>query len=81
VIKLLRQGPKYLFLGIFAIFSIFPLYFMLVSATNSSKDVLDSRLLPGGELFANFAKLTGAQNLWGAMWASFIVAVASRCWR
>ncbi|MCD2499145.1 MULTISPECIES: carbohydrate ABC transporter permease [Microbacterium] len=75
MIKLLRQGPKYLFLGIFAIFSIFPLYFMLVSATNSSKDVLDSRLLPGGELFANFAKLTGAQNLWGAMWASFIVAV------
>ena len=46
MIKKLRDVPGYAFLGIWTIFSLFPLYFMLVSATNTSQDVLASRLLP-----------------------------------
>lgn len=77
MISRLREVPGYLFLSIFAIFSLFPLYFMIVSATNSSADVLDSRLLPGGELFENVAKLFAAQDVGSAMWNSFAIAVGT----
>ena len=58
-----RRVPGYAFLSIFALFSIFPLYFMAVSATNTTKDVLASRLIPGSHLFENFGKLFDAQNV------------------
>ena len=77
MIKRLRPVPKYLFLAIFAVFSIFPLYFMAVSATNSSRDVLDSKMFPGTALFENFAKLIAAQDLGSAMWNSLTVAVGT----
>jgi lactose/L-arabinose transport system permease protein len=35
--------PGYAFLTVFALFSVFPLYFMLVSSTNSTREVLESR--------------------------------------
>ena len=73
----LRAVPKYAFLTVFAIFSIFPLYFMAVSATNTSQDVLDSRMLPGTQLFENFGKLTGLQDVGGAMWNSATVAIGT----
>ncbi|WP_230672416.1 carbohydrate ABC transporter permease [Rathayibacter sp. Leaf248] len=73
----LRAVPKYAFLTVFAIFSIFPLYFMAVSATNTSQDVLDSRMLPGTQLFENFSKLSGLQDVGGAMWNSATVAVGT----
>mgnify|MGYP006334871563 FL=1 len=69
--------PGYLFLTVFAIFSVFPLYFMVVSATNTSADVLDSRLLPGSALFDNFAKLIAAQNVGSAMGNSFAIAIVT----
>lgn len=77
MISTLRAAPRYVFLTVFAIFSIFPLYFMAVSATNSSRDVLDSRMIPGDQLFENFAKLVDVQDLGSAMWNSFSVAVGT----
>ncbi|TPX05253.1 carbohydrate ABC transporter permease, partial [Schumannella luteola] len=50
---------------------------MAVSATNTSQDVLASRLLPGGELFANIAKLLDAQNVGAAMTSSFLIAAGT----
>ncbi|KQQ11318.1 lactose ABC transporter permease [Rathayibacter sp. Leaf296] len=73
----LRAVPKYAFLTVFAVFSIFPLYFMAVSATNTSQDVLDSRMLPGTQLFENFSKLSGLQDVGGAMWNSATVAIGT----
>jgi lactose/L-arabinose transport system permease protein len=73
----LRALPKYAFLTVFAVFSIFPLYFMAVSATNTSQDVLDSRMLPGTQLFENFGKLAGLQDVGGAMWNSATVSVGT----
>ena len=69
--------PGYLFLGIWTLFSLFPLYFMAVSATNSSRDVLASRLIPGAELFTNIAKLFAAQDIAAAMGSSFAIAVGT----
>jgi lactose/L-arabinose transport system permease protein len=77
VIRRLRSLPGYLVLGVWTIFSLFPLYFMVVSATNTSQDVLASSLLPGGQLFANFGKLVDLQNLGAAMGNSFAIAVGT----
>nr|WP_236779108.1 carbohydrate ABC transporter permease [Agromyces seonyuensis] len=64
-------------MSVFALFSVFPLYFMVVSATNSSADVLDSRLLPGTQLLENFAKLFAEQDVVSAMVNSFLIAVGT----
>lgn len=77
MISRLRRVPGYAFLALFAVFSLFPLYFMVVSATNTSADVLNSRLLPGFELFANIEKLFGAQDVGAAMANSFVIAVGT----
>lgn len=77
MIKRLRGLPGYLFLSLFALFSLFPLYFMVVSATNTSAAVLDSTLLPGGELFSNIAKLFEAQDIVSAMSNSFLIAIGT----
>jgi lactose/L-arabinose transport system permease protein len=77
VIKKLREVPGYAFLGIWTVFSQVPLYFMLVSATNTSQDVLASRLLPGGALFENFVKLFQAQDVLRAMGSSAAIALGT----
>lgn len=73
----LRRLPGYIFLSIFAAFSLFPLYFMVVSSTNSSADVLGSRLLPGDYLMENIQVLFGSQNVGGAMYHSAVNAIAT----
>jgi len=77
VIKTLRRAPGYLFLTIFAVVSLFPLYFMVVGATNTSQDVLGSRLLPGTNLMKNISDLFSSQNIGGAMWHSSVNAIAT----
>ena len=77
MISRLRSLPGYALLTVWAIFSLFPLYFMLVSATNTTQDVLASKLLPGGEFFNNFAKLIDLQNVGAAMGNSFAIAVGT----
>lgn len=73
----LRRVPSYAFLAVSALLSVFPLYFMVVSATNTSQDVLGSRMLPGGNLLANFTALVGTQDVASAMWFSTIQAVGT----
>ncbi len=75
--KVWRRVPGYLFLGVFAILSVFPLYFMVVSATNTSQDVLSSRMLPGGNLLENFRELMASQDVGSAMWYSTVNAVTT----
>lgn len=73
----LRRVPGYLFLTVSAVLSVFPLYFMVVSATNTSQDVLGSRLLPGSNLVENFLDLVASQDVASAMWYSTVNAVAT----
>lgn len=75
--RTLRRLPGYLFLAAAALVSVFPLYFMVVSATNTSRDVLGSRMLPGSNLVANFTELVGSQDVASAMWYSTLNAVAT----
>ncbi|GIG30139.1 carbohydrate ABC transporter permease [Cellulomonas marina] len=73
----MQKVPGYVFLAFAAVASVFPLYFMVVSATNTSNEVLASKLLPGTHLLENFQTLVGAQPLGTALWYSAIIAVGT----
>lgn len=75
MIKKLRRVPIYAFLTIAAILSVFPLFFMIVSATNTSAQVLGARLIPGTNLLNNLHALMAQQDLLGALWHSSLNAV------
>ncbi len=70
-----RLIPTYIFLAIVSFISVFPFYWMISAATNTSFDVAQGRILPGGNLGVNFQNLIGGQNLWGAMGNSFLYAI------
>lgn len=62
---------KYIFLIIVAFISIFPLLWMLISATNKSSDVIRGSLVPGRMIVENYKTIIASQDLWKAMWTSF----------
>ncbi len=61
----------YLFLIIFSLLSVFPLYYMACAATNMSVDVSRGKLIPGTYLLENYKTLIANQNLYRALWNSF----------
>ena len=60
-----------MFLIIVSLFSVFPLWYMLCGATNTSMDIVAGRLYPGGNLINNFKTLVEYQNLGLALFNSF----------
>lgn len=58
---------KYVVLIIASVVSVFPLYWMAVSATNKSTDILAGKMLPGKHIIENFTNLSGSYNIGGAM--------------
>ncbi|EOS26120.1 lactose/L-arabinose transport system permease [Lachnospiraceae bacterium 3-1] len=70
-----RLIPTYIFLGIVAFISVFPFYWMISAATNTSFDVSQGRILPGGYLIENFKNLVAGRDLWGTMGNSFLYAI------
>ncbi len=67
---------KYFFLSLVALLSIFPLYWMAISATNSSVEIIGGKLLPGFSLMKNFQNLLAQQDVFLAMKNSFQNAIA-----
>ncbi len=65
---------RYGFLLLVSFLSVFPLLWMLISATNKSVDVVRGTLLPGTYLFENFKSLLASQDLARAMKNSFVNA-------
>ncbi|MGK0465989.1 carbohydrate ABC transporter permease [Clostridium sp.] len=55
--KGLKGLPKYGFLSIAAFFSLFPFYWMIVSATNKTVDITKGKMTFGSELFNNYNRL------------------------
>lgn len=66
-----RKTFTYIFLTIASVISVFPLYWMVVSATNKSIDVIAGKLIPGTYLFQNLTNLIAAHNVKDAMINSF----------
>ena len=70
-----RLIPTYIFLIIVSFFSVFPLYWMISAATNTSTDVSRGRIIPGSHFMENFNNLTSQQPLWRALGNSFLYAI------
>src|SRR5690554_5993047 len=62
---------KYLFLFTASFLTLFPLLWMLISATNKSVDVLAGVLIPGNYLIENLKNLLDRTNIMQALWNSF----------
>lgn len=67
-----RLIPTYIFLIIVSLISVFPFYWMLTAATNTSLEVARGKIVFGTHAAENFANLLAQQNLWGAMKNSFL---------
>ena len=70
-----RLIPTYIFLIIVSFISVFPLYWMISAATNTSTDVSRGKILPGSYLAVNFKNLLAQQPLWRALGNSFFYAI------
>ena len=70
-----RLIPTYIFLIIVSFISVFPLYWMISAATNTSTDVSRGRIIPGSHFMENFRNLTSQQPLWRALGNSLFYAV------
>ncbi len=70
-----RLIPTYIFLTIISFICVFPFYWMISAATNTSLDVARGRIIPGTYAAQNFLNLIHSQNLGGAMWNSVLYAV------
>ena len=69
-----RLIPSYIFLTIVSLISVFPLYWMITAATNTSVDVARGKITFGTHAIENFQKLIAQQDLWGALGNSFLYA-------
>ena len=69
-----RLIPSYVFLIIFSLISIFPLFWMVTAATNTTLEVAQGKLWFGSNAGVNFKNLLDSVNLWRAMWNSFFYA-------
>ena len=61
---------KYAFLTVAAFLSVFPLYWMIVSATNINRDILRGSLIPGTNFLINLQNLLDQAPLGQAFWNS-----------
>lgn len=66
--------PSYIFLIIVSFISVFPLFWMITAATNTTVDVARGKIWFGTNLAENFQNLLGRADLWGAMEHSFLYA-------
>lgn len=75
--KHLNKIFTYAFLSVAAFVSIFPFFWMIVSATNASVDVTRGRMLPGAHLFENFNNLMNTVNFGQAFLNSAEIAIST----
>lgn len=71
----MKKIGLYTFLFLSLLIFGFPFYFLLVSATNTSTDVVKGVLVPGNNLIENFKMVTNSYNLGQAMFNSAKISV------
>ena len=69
--KKVRNIVTYMLLVILCIFSVFPIFWMLVSATNTTDDIMKGKLIPGKALVENLNTIMEQYNFPTALWNSF----------
>ncbi len=66
-----RLIPTYIFLTLWCLFSVFPLYWMVTAATNASIEVARGKIVFGTYAATNFKNLLAAEPLWRSLANSF----------
>ena len=66
-----RLIPSYIFLTFWSLISVFPLYWMITAATNTTVEVARGKIWFGANAAENFNKLISQNDLWGSMANSF----------
>ena len=61
--KSLKDITKYGFLSIAAFLSLFPFYWMIVSATNKTVDITNGKMTFGSELINNYHRLIQTSDM------------------
>lgn len=72
-----RLIPTYIFLIIVSFISVFPLYWMISAATNTSVEVTRGRIIPSTHFMENFRNLLAQQPLWKSLGNSFLYAIVT----
>ncbi len=70
-----RLIPTYIFLIIVSFLSVFPFYWMISAATNTSVDVARGKITIGLQAAQNFQNLLASQPLWAALRNSFFYSI------
>lgn len=70
-----RKWKCYIVLTIASVLSVFPIYWMFVSATNTTSEIITGKLLPGTNLLQNLENLLRAKHIGRAMFNSFRYSV------
>lgn len=70
-----RLIPTYIFLILWSLFSVFPIFWMVTAATNTSLDVAKGKLWFGNQALVNFHHLLARADLFGGLGNSFLYAV------
>ena len=71
-----KKYGMYIVLIIVSIISVFPIFWMVVAATNKSVDVIGGKLTLGTYLLENYRTLVGQQPLWENFWNSCKYTIA-----
>lgn len=71
----LRAPTVYAFLGLMALLSVFPFIWMVISATNVSRDVIKGKLTFGSALADNYEKFAALYDVGLVFWNSGKVAI------
>ncbi len=66
-----RLIPSYIFLSIVSFFSVFPFYWMITAATNTTVEVARGKIVFGTHALENLRNLLNGQDLWGSLGNSF----------
>lgn len=70
-----RLIPSYIFLSIVSFLSVFPLYWMITAATNTTVEVARGKIWFGTHAAENFRNLLDQTDLWRSMGNSFLYAI------
>ena len=70
-----RLIPSYIFLIIVSFISVFPFYWMISAATNTTVEVATGKITIGTHALENFTHLLQAQDLWKTMGNSFFYSI------
>lgn len=68
--------PSYIFLSIMSLLAVFPLFWMITAATNTSLEVARGKIWFGTHFLENYRSLMSQQNLWQSMGNSFFYSAA-----